>query len=172
MPTTLASVVAGLALLTLLVSLLLPSAATTEVQRLEALAIQLEELIRIAHREAVRTGTPHAVLYDNNSTQFSVFQADLSSEPAGNAGTVYHQVTKQPVTLRINGNSTLTPSPNPFNFGAGGSKNTLLFDNWGTPFTVTNTVTFGLASANLQITAGSNSKSVTVAPLTGRVSVQ
>ncbi len=172
MPTTLASVVAGLALLTLLVSLLLPSAATTELQRLEAQAIQLEELISIAHREAVRTGTPHAVSYDNASRQFSVFQADLGSEPVGNAGTVYHQVTKQPATLRLADNSALTPSPTPFDFGAGGSKNTLLLDSWGTPFTVTGTDTFGLVSANLRIAVGGNSRTVTVAPVTGRVSVQ
>ncbi len=172
MPTSLASVVVGLALLVIMASLVVPSAASSQMQQLEASGVELQSLVGVAYRESVRTGQPHAVKYSAIDRRFEVFLADVSVEPPANIGDVYHPATRLPVALTLNDNITFGPSSTPFNFGAGGATDTLLFDNWGTPFYITGGVPFGLAAANLELTQDSYTVTVAVEPFTGRVTLQ
>ncbi len=172
MPTSMVSVVVGVALLAIAASAVVPSAAQSRQESLIAEALRLQSIYDIAHREAVRTGQPHAVTYDDTTRTFEAFVADISVSPPDNAGTLHHPVTKQPVIYTLPNGIDVSPAPDPFQFGGGVDSAHVIFDAWGMPYNGVPGNHLGVLNGTLAVSNGNSSVRVVINAHTGRVILQ
>ena len=171
MPASMVSLAVGVLLLGLMASLAVPSATPAQQHRLLAEAEALQGLIDLAYSSSVSTGSSHAISWDRTTREFAVFEADTSTTPITNLGVIYHPVTRQPATMTLPDNITLTPNLNPFAFGGGGDKDYVAFDNWGYPYGKTGSVRFALTTSDLRLPDGAEAVIVRVTATSGLTSV-
>jgi hypothetical protein len=146
--------------------------------RLDLAAEEVAEAIRFARSESMRTGEIHGVQISQNTQRVVVYKADLSTSPVGKASILYHPVARQPFDYDLD-NRPLTDgvriinTQDPFLYATGRRKN-LLFDASGVPIWIVNATssTYVLEDGVVQLGYGRGGRSVRVAPITGRVTVQ
>ncbi len=181
----------GLSILeiTLVVSILgitalaiIPHLASTDPYRLEYVAQQVEQALRFARSESIRTGDPHGVLIDGDNSEVG---GDISVYRVNPAGTLmdltylsYHPISKQPYNLRLNNSDLsrdvrLAAAGNPFVYrGVAGKKKYVHFDSTGMPVRVNKAFVRRLTSGEIVLAYGEQSLTVSVSPITGRVQIK
>ena len=169
MPTTLISLVAGMALMGLIAMMAVPSSTALQSSRLEETARQLKSLIRLAQVKSTETGTVHGVVFDPEATVFELVTADLARQPPEILGTVPDPVTGQPARVTLP-EGVSPPGAKPFQYAVIGGMNEVFFDLWGTPVN-RGASRVQLTASSLRFTAGSRQINVVLSPLTGRMTV-
>lgn len=169
MPTTLISIVAGIALLGLLATMAVPSSNAVQSRRVEETARQLKSLLQLAQSRSIATGVVHGVRYDLAATTFELVSADLSATPVVVLGLVNDPISKQPARVQIPLGIT-PPTGKPFLFSVLGSAFEVYFDRWGTPVH-RNASIVQLTTTAVRFDQEMQSATVTLTPLTGRVVV-
>ena len=159
-------------------SVAIPDISTTNPNKLDLAAEEVAQAIRFARSESLRTGQIHGVEISQNTQRVVAYKADLTTTPVSIGLILYHPVSKQkldydldvrPVTRNV----SITNSLDPFLY-AMGRRNNLLFDATGVPIWIVNATgsTYVLQDGSVQLSYGGNSRSVRVAQITGRVTVQ
>lgn len=161
----------------------IPDYSTTDSHKLELAANRVAEALRYARSEAMRSGEIHAVLFDTDNTvsgtrDIEVFKADLTASPFGNAGTLYHPLSKQPYDLWL-GDGGFTShvkysnSTNPFSFhGVDQTKKHIFFTALGIPVYVDDGVLSRFTGGDIELAYGGQTRKVSIQPTTGRVVVE
>lgn len=169
MPTTLISIVAGIALLGILAAMAVPSSNAVQGKRVEETARQLKSLLQLAQSRSVATGITHGVRYDPDVPVFELINANLTATPVVVLGLVNDPISKQParVTIPI---GVSAPTGKPFLFNVMGSAFEVYFDRWGTP------INRGLSIVQLTTTSirfdyEVHQNNVVLSPVTGRVAI-
>ena len=167
MPTTLISIVAGIALLAILATMAVPSSNAVQGDRVEETARQLKSLLQLAQSKSVTTGITHGVRYDPAISAFELISANVTATPVVVIGTVNDPISKQParVTIPI---GVSGPTGKPFFFSVMGSAFEVYFDRWGTPINRAMSVV-QLTTTSIRFDYGVHQNNVVLAPLTGRV---
>jgi len=169
MPTTLISIVAGIALLGLLAVMAAPSGNAVQSMWLEESARQAKSLLQLAQARSAETGITHGVRFDPGVPAFELISVDLSTTPVTVLGVVSDPVSKQPAGVNLPAGVSVAAGK-PFFFSQIGGANEVYFDSWGTPVNRATSIV-QLTNAAIRFEYGVQSATVVVAPLTGRVGV-
>ena len=156
----------------------IPDLRSGDDYRLELVAQEIAQAIRFARSESVRTGEVHGIQISENTQRVVVYKADMATSPVGMALILYHPVARQPFDFDLDTHPLakgvrITNTQSPFRYGNGRLKN-LLFTASGIPYWIVNSsgTTYPLLDGTVQLGYGNGSRTVTVAPITGRVTVQ
>lgn len=167
MPTTLISIVAGIALLGILASMAVPSSNAVQGERVEETARQLKSLLQLAQARSVATGITHGVRYDPGVPVFELISANLTATPIVVLGLVNDPISKQPARATIP-TGVVAPTGMPFFFNVMGSAFEVYFDRWGTPINRAASIV-QLTTTSIPLDYGVHQNNVGLSPLTGRV---
>ena len=155
-----------------------PDISTTNITTLDLAADKIAQAIRYARSESLRTGEIHGVQISQNTQRIVVYKADLTTTPVSMAAILYHPLSRQPYDFDVDHSTmtsgvTMTNTLDPFLYAMGRRKN-LLFDASGVPIWIVNATssTYILDDGLVQLSYGRDSRSVRVAQITGRVTVQ
>ena len=156
----------------------IPDISTTHSTTLDLAADKIARAIRHARSKSQRTGEIHGVEISQNTQRVVVYKADLTTTPVSMDTIVYHPLSRQPYDFDVD-DSTMTTgviinnAQDPFLYATGRRMN-LLFNESGVPIWIVNATgtTYILQDGLVQLSDGHDSRSVRVAQITGRVTVQ
>ncbi|MGB5275689.1 MAG: GspH/FimT family pseudopilin [Gammaproteobacteria bacterium] len=159
-------------------AVVVPDISTTNPNTLDLAAEQVAQAIRYARSESLRTGEIHGVEISQNTQRVVAYKADLTTTPVSIADILYHPVSKQKLDYDVDTGPmtdgvSITNTQDPFLY-ATGRRNNLLFDHTGVPIWIVNSTgtTYILQDGMVQLSDGGDNRSVRVAQITGRVTVQ
>ncbi|MGD9169627.1 MAG: hypothetical protein PVI97_06150 [Candidatus Thiodiazotropha sp.] len=162
---------------------MIPGYSATDTTKLDLAVNRVAEALRYARSESMRSGAIHGVLFDIDDTDSSAkdihaFKADLTISPFGNAGTLFHPLSKQTYDLWLDKggfskNVKFLNTANPFSFqGVDQSQKHIFFTAQGIPVYVHEGVLSRFTSGDIQLAYGGQNRAVSIQPTTGRVVLQ
>ena len=156
----------------------IPDISAVNSNKLELAAGEVARTIRFARSESLRTGEIHGVEISQNTQRVIAYKADLSTTPVSKAAILDHPVSKQTYDFEVDTASmtegvSIINTQDPFLYATGRRKN-LLFDDTGMPIWIVNSTstTYILQDGTVLLSYGGENRTVTVAQITGRVTVQ
>jgi len=163
-----------ISILGIVASVAVPDISTSNVSRLELAASEIADAMRFARSESMHKGSPRAFNQQSNIQRIRVFRPDMTASPWSPVYDVYHPLSKQPYDIDIKNHSFATA--NKINHsttyrGNCNKPNQVYFDLNGTPW-CTDPETILLDRLDVTLTTGSNTRTVTLHGITGRVTVQ
>ena len=172
---TLAELVIVIGLLALIAAVAVPSTnRSDEAKQLDMAAAEFAAAIRFARSESIRTGEPHGFRFLVNQYRIRVYTADTSGNPWTWTWDVYNPVSKQlyDYTFPTDLSSIEPPVTHTFVYrGSCKSQGVIYFDANGTPWCL-NPETVLLDSYRLDLSTATETASVTLDGITGRVRIQ
>ncbi len=136
-------------------------------------AKEIASALKIARSEAMRTGIPHGVTSSAASQRVRVYTLTPGAIPVRSYN-VRHPHSKQLIDFTVGlsaGFEGVTLSSVSFTYGIGVSQNHIDFNSAGVPYFDSGVTSLPLASASITLTAGADTKTITVEPANGRVKV-
>lgn len=161
----------------------MPHLAATDPARLDLAALEVADALRFARAEALRTAQPHGVLIDHDASQatykdLAVYRVDTAASPFGIAALSYHPVDKQAYDRAVGGAAQgsglrLDSASAPFAFvSVTGRQQHIHFNAHGAPVLYQSGTPQRLQDGAVILDNGQEQRTVSVAPATGRVTVQ
>lgn len=156
-----------------------PSFNSGDEKQLDVAANEVAQALRFARSEAIRTGSIHGIQISQNTQRVVVYKADMTSDPVSMASILIHPIDKKPFDFDFDNQSITLGSKiintlDPFSYtGLGRSKN-LLFDASGTPIwvVVSSNTTYLMTEGKVELEYAGQQQIVSVAPVTGRISIE
>lgn len=157
----------------------IPSLSPIDEPRLDLAASEIANALRFARSEALRTGQVHGVDIDEQTEQVTVSKTDLGTVPVSPEYVLYHPVKKQLWDFNVNTDSAtagveITNTTDVFDYMGTGRFPTVLFNGLGTPLWIDtgSSTIHQLADGEVTLEYRGLVRSVRVAPITGRVTIQ
>lgn len=157
----------------------IPDSSPTSQQKLDLVANQIAQALRFARAESLRTGEHHGLTISQVTQTITVQKWDMTTDPVSTELVPYHPVDKQAFVYDADGLSlapgvSITNSSDIFNYLTIGRRRSLIFDPQGVPMWMlgSDDSIYRLLDGIVQLSNGQNQRSISVAPLTGRVTVQ
>ena len=176
---TLVELLVVVALLGIVAAAAIPSFVPLQEETVDLAAAEVADALRFARSEALRTGAVHGIRVNRTTAQVTVYRPTLfpATDPPTIAAVLYHPVDKRSYDFNLTRGDmtagvTVTNPTAPFNFTGLGVRGDLLFDATGTPFYLTGAAVYRLAGGEILLAKGAASRTVSLQPLTGRVTVQ
>jgi len=145
-------------------------------QTLDVAAAEVAAAFRFARSESIRSGEPHGVAASVSTQRVRVYRLDESASPPLQDFSIRHPVDKQLYHLDFSSHPLLAPVKMTIvAFWWSGSivpTTSLGFDPSGTPKYDDGVSVRMLSSASITLAAAGRTRLVSVAPMTGRVTVQ
>ena len=169
---TLVEVVLVVAIFGIFATVLLPDSRATDESRLDMAANEVAAALRYAQSEALRTAIPHGAFTDDSTNQIKVYNKP-SSTPVYD---VYHPVDRKLYDIKLE-NSPLMSGVDfvsaIFNFsGPFSSSSYLGFNIHGHPKYTDSGTDYMLIDGNIILAHAGKQRVISIAPMTGRVTVQ
>lgn len=172
----LTSVVAILGIAALVV---IPNFSSIDPQKLDLAAEQVAQALRFSRSEAMRTGEHHGVTISQATQKVLVKKWDLTTDPVSTESVPYHPLSKQSFEFDVNGLSlapgiSITNSSDIFLYTGIGRRRSLIFDPQGFPVWIygSDGSIYRMEEGIIELSSAQAQRSIAVAPLTGRVTVQ
>lgn len=166
-------------LLGLIAAVATPGFSSNDQLKLERAANEVATAVRFARSEALRTGTGHGLTISQVTHDVTVQAYDLTTTPIGTLATLPHPISKQPYQFNINNDPgtagvIIKNSNDVFEYEDIGRRRSMIFDASGTPIWIVSSGPIGypLMDGTIELRYGDHERVVTVAPMTGRVSIQ
>lgn len=178
---TLVELVVVMSIIAVLAAVALPDLNPPQYEKLDLAAARVAEALRFARTESIRTGQVHAVEVMLDTEQVIVSAADMTQDSPYPAGTptdplsiLYDPVSKQRFDIDLSLASTrgVDVVSLPFLYEGLGGRRTVLFDAQGTPFHKGMGAFDQLEYGLVELALGSSRRNVSLAPITGRVTVE
>ncbi len=172
---TLFELVFVVALIGVLASVALPSVRPSQSAKLDLAATQVAEAIRFARNEAIRTGDPTYVEIDPSTDRLLIAVADLSGATVVAGTTLRHPIDLKRLDIIVSAAAATAGvefTNDPFDYPLGGRQPSVVFDGQGLPFSKITGTYQRMVSSEAELVLGDLRRSVSVAPLTGRVTIQ
>lgn len=170
---SLIELVAVITILGIVAAVVIPNLESTNPYRLDTAANELAEAIRFARAESIRTGIPHGMMFSMTNDDAKIY-----SLPAGTpVYDVYHPVDKKLYSLHEKISSITTgvelQSYSIRYQGVLFNQQYLGFNSYGNPkFNYFGTDRMLEGSAVITLAYAGQTRTVSVSPMTGRVTVQ
>lgn len=166
----------------LLAAVISPNFSLSKDKKLDVAAYKVAEALRYARNEALHNKALRGVLVDtddsdNRGKDITVFIPDTSLSPFGIQGILTHPVTKNDFDLQLSRipsaqGVTFATSSKPFTFqGVSANKKYIFFSGNGTPVYLDNGKLYRFISGSIQLKYEDSSRSITIQPITGKVSI-
>ncbi|MGI9234038.1 MAG: pilus assembly FimT family protein [Woeseiaceae bacterium] len=176
---TLLELVIVVAILGIIAAIAVPSMSSNSNAKLRLAAENVANAIRFARSEALRTGDGHGLTISQVTQEVTVKKYDLTTAPISELYTLTHPIDKQPYDFNVNTRATtqgvtISNTQDVFNYTGLGGRRSLIFDANGTPKWIVGSgpTTYLLSDGNIELSYGNQQRVVSVAPITGRVTVQ
>ena len=176
---TLTELIVVVTILGIIAAIAVPDMSSASDEKLRLAAEEVASAIRFARSEALRTGEGHGLTVSQVTQQVTVKKYDLTTAPISTLYTLTHPIDKQPYDFNVNTKSgtrgvTISNAQDVFNYTGLGGRRSLIFDANGTPKWIVGAgpTTYLLSDGNIELSYGSRRRVVSVAPITGRVTVQ
>jgi Tfp pilus assembly protein FimT len=147
--------------------------------KLDLVAEEIAQALRFAQNEAQRTGKHYGATISQATQTITVKKWDITTDPVSTELVPYHPVSKQSFVFDADGFSlasgvSITNASDIFLYDTIGRRRSLIFDKTGMPVWITNAGAnvHRLLDASVTLSDGDNQRSVVIAPITGRVTVQ
>lgn len=161
----------------------LPHLAATDPVRLDLAASEVADALRFARAESLRTALPHGVLIDHDASQttygdFAVYRVDTTASPFGMGSLLRHPVDKNPYDRAVGGGAQgsgirLENTTAAFAYATLTDRQQHIhFDPDGAPVLYQSGKPIRLLEGSVLLGNGREQRTVSVAPITGRVTVQ
>ena len=157
----------------------IPDSAPGNQQKLDLAANQIAQALRFAHSEALRTGEHHGVTISQVTQTITVQKWDMTTDPVSTELVPYHPISKKDFEFDVSGlnlteNVVISNTSDIFLYDSIGRRRSLIFDPQGVPIWMlgSDDSKYRLLDGTVNLSSGSNQRSVAVAPLNGRVTVQ
>ncbi len=177
--TTLINMMIAVSIVSLLSLIAIPSFTSNKKYQLDQATQEIAFAIRFARTEAMRTGSAYGIDIDRTSKQFTVYKANLATNPVGQEFIAYHPINKNQYDYNIASDYNLLNiefdnTSDPFLYTDSVRRKSLLFDANGIPIWIDTGSgnTFQLDVASIDLSCDTHTQSVIVQPYTGRVLVQ
>ncbi len=176
---TLVELVVVITILGIVAAIAVPGFSSSHDKRLHLAANKVASAIRFARDEAIRTGEEHGLTVSQATQKVTVNKYDMTTAPISTLYTLVHPVDKQPYDFNVATGSTtqgvtISNSQDVFNFTGLGRRRSLIFDAYGTPKWIVGSgpTTYLLGDGIIELSYGNQRSLVSVAPITGRVTIQ
>lgn len=176
---TLLELVIVVSILGIIAAVAVPNLSSGSNEKLRLAGEEVASAIRFARSEAIRTGEGYGLTISQATQQITVEKYDLTTAPISTLYTVTQPIDKQPYDFNINSRSTtqgvtVSNSQDVFNYTGLGRRDSLIFDAYGTPKWIVGSgpTTYLLADGIVELSLGNKQIFVSIAPITGRVTVQ
>jgi prepilin-type N-terminal cleavage/methylation domain-containing protein len=176
---TLVELVIVVAILGLVAAVAVPNITTGSDKKLSLAAEEVASAIRFARSEALRTGEGHGLTVSQATQKVTVTKYDITIVPISTLGTLTHPIDKQPYDFNVNTSTdtkgvTISNSSDVFDYGPEGRRRSLIFDPRGVPIWIVGSdpTRHLLEDGTIELSYGTQQRIVSVAPITGRVTVQ
>lgn len=164
-------------ILGILAAVVIPDFSTTKPASLDLAVGEVTQALRLARSESMRTGEMHGVTVNQSTQQVTVKKYDLTTDPISTDFILMHPVDKKPFQFRP-GDKSLTAQvvisngQDAFLYADNARRKSILFDQNGTPvwFVGSTDSVYQLVDGSITLSYGDTTRSITVAPLSGRVS--
>lgn len=172
---TLLELVAVVSIVAVLAAVALPGFNPSRAEKLDLAASQVADTIRFARSEAIRTGNPVYVEIDESTDRLLIAEADLSGATVVAGATLRHPIDKKLLDVILSSAGTTSGvefTNDPFDYPVGGRQASVVFDAQGLPFRKAAGVNQLLTLGEVDLDLGDLDRTVMVAPITGRVTIQ
>lgn len=176
---TLVELVITITIIAVIAAIAVPAYSPGADKRLQLAANDVASAIRYARSESLRTGESHGLTISQTTQKVTVNKYDLSTAPISVLYTLTHPVDKQPYDFNVNTRATtkgvtISNAQDVFNFTGLGGRRSVIFDANGTPMWIVGSgpTTYLLSDGNIELSYGNQQSTVSLAPITGRVTVQ
>lgn len=168
-----------IAILGIAAAVAIPSLSPSAAHKLDLAAEEVADALRYARSEALRTGVAHSATTDLlGSGRITLHRLDTSG-PFPVSAAILQQpfdkknydfnVTTAPMTAGV----VFTNTSKPFEYALLGKHNDVYFDTNGVPFYIDTSGTFyRLINSSIQLSYRGLTRTVVLAPVTGRVTIQ
>ncbi len=168
---TLLEILAVIGIVAALATIAVPSADPANGLAADSAAQEVAQALRFAQREAMRTGAWHAVKLDAATQTVRLYRLRMPAASVEDTTVkVRHPLDRRDYLLSLSGSATLAEAR--FEFDKIGATNVVAFDPAGTPVGVISTTDVKALKAGLvRIRRGDQERILTLAPVTGRISL-
>ena len=155
----------------------MPSSSPTDTRKLDLAAEEIAQAIRFARLEAIRTASPYGVEFNSSNNTVKVYSLKTKWGFPTPTFNVYHPVDKKLYTLNIKTDSATT-GVNLYSYSiyfsnSATNRQNLGFNSSGTPkYSSGGTDSMLNGSATITLSFTGQTRLISVAPMTGRVTVQ
>ncbi len=153
----------------------LPGLRPSQHAKLDLATAQVAGAMRFARDEAIRTGDPVYVELDWNTDRLLIAEADLSGATVVAGATLRHPIDMRRLDIIVSSAATTSGveiTNDPFDYPLGGRQSSVLFDGQGLPFRKASGSYQLMTLGEIDLALGDVRRTVSVAPITGRVTVQ
>ncbi len=167
---TLVELLVSIFILGILAAALVPIFASNDGQKLETATTELKNALRYARSQSINKRSPFGVRIQTDTKQLQVFRLDTATLPPAEVFDVYHPVDKKFYARNLDAISFTRGTSYSANFQYQGSATvfwTIAFDAHGEPISPASLLP--LASGVITVSLGSQTRSVTVVPVTGLI---
>lgn len=172
---TLLETLAVVGIVAALATIAVPAADPANAFAADAVAQDVAHALRFAQREAMRTGAYHAVKLDPATQTVRLYRLRMPNAAVEDTTQkVRHPVDRRDYLLSLAGSAGrgVTLADVRFEFDKAAIGNVVAFDTTGAPVTVISTTDVKpLKAGTVRIRRGSDERVLTLAPVTGRVSL-
>ncbi len=161
------------AILGIIAAVMIPNLPSPTEHEIDLAATEVAEAVRFARNEAIRTGIPHGFRTTTSEQRIQIFWADTNTTPPTPVYDVYHPVEKTLYDVDLTSHpivSTDSFSGNRSYRGTCDDPSFIAFDNNGTPY-CGNPLNVILEQADLILTKGLSTRTITLHGITGRVTI-
>lgn len=153
--------------------------SATDQYKLDLVAEEIAQALRFAQNEARRTGKHYGATISQDTQTITVKKWDVTTDPASTELVPYHPVNKQSFVFDADRFSlapgvSIINSSDVFLYATIGRRRSLIFDQHGMPVWIMSAGAdiYRLLDGSVTLSDGDNQRSVMIAPITGRVTVQ
>lgn len=156
----------------------MPTAASFRGEKIELAATDIAIALSFARDDAIRTGEERGIKINKTTGQVKVYRPNLATIPVTVDTVLYNPLTKKPYDFNIQdgvltaGVSIENPE-NPFKYRNNAARQEdIFFDVHGMPVFISGAQRYHLESGTISLRSGSDTRSVTLVPFTGRIIIQ
>ena len=158
----------------------IPNLSSGGAKRLDVATAEVVAALRYARSEAMRSGEVHGIKVNHDRDKVEVYKADLSTDPVSIGELLTHPVDHKPYvfdfdTAQMTLGVSISNNDDSFRYRGDTDRNkNLLFDASGTPIWIDtdNGETYALRYGKIKLSYNELERTVWVAAVTGRVTVE
>lgn len=166
-------------ILGIMAAVIIPNFSSTDPAKLDLAVSEVMQAIRLARSESIRSGEMHGLTISQNTQKIEVKKYDLTTAPISTDFKLYHPLEKQiyefymerePLTRGVK----ISNAQDAFLYNDFQRRKSVLFDHSGAPvwFKGSDDTTHLLMDGRVELSYGGKTRTVKVAPMTGRVTQQ
>lgn len=173
---SLIELVAVITILGIVAAVTVPTLFSGNSKKVDVAATELADAIRFTRAEAIRTTSPTGIWYFSSTPGFSLYRVTYLLGLPIPVYDVRHPIDKKLYTLNYSNNGNQAPvtiSSVTLKYGGSGSnREYIAFDSHGTPRYLDGSTYKMLDEATIVLVYDGHTRTVSVSPMTGRVTVQ